>query len=318
MFSAAASPCQRIDSKLFPGLQVWVKRDDLLHPLVSGNKFRKLKYPLLALNGRRAHLVSMGGIWSNHLHALAHAAVLHGHSATLLVRAAPGMDSAMLEDCRALGMQVQYVSRDDYRRLREEPDAWRHHVMQPGPQHVWLPEGGSAAAALHGVAELADEAIAQLGFVPDQVALACGTGATLAGVLAGLAGRSQVLGVAALRQAEYLHRDIARLQREAGYPVQQNYQLLTQFHHGGYAKISPALSAFCQRFAEETGILPEPVYTGKMFYALHQLALENVLPAGSRVLAVHTGGLQGLRGWATSHQHPSPEGSKVQTVRRLW
>ena len=294
MFFAANSPCQLVHSQLFPACELWIKRDDLLHPQVSGNKFRKLKYPLQALAGQDVHVVSMGGIWSNHLHALAHALAGSSHAGTALVRGAAGMHSAMLDDCRALGLQLRWLSRTDYRELREDPQAWRRHLPAADAHYVWLPEGGSAAAALHGVAEMIDE----LPFLPDAIFVACGTGATLAGLLAGLRGRSQVFGVAALPNAGYLRAEIAGLLAAAGYPDYQNYQLLTDYHHGAYARVNAELLDFCARFHADTGILLEPVYTGKMLFALRQLWLADAFPASAKIMAIHTGGLQGLRGIA--------------------
>lgn len=299
----AVFPCQPVQSDLFPGIRLWMKRDDLLHPEVSGNKFRKLKYPLLALSGQPL-VLSMGGLWSNHLHALAHALQLRGWPGRFLVRAHAGMDSAMLADCRALGMQLVYVSREDYRRLRQEPDFWRQCAQLDGglTEAVWLPEGGSAASALHGVAELVPELEQELGFLPDHVWLAAGTGATAAGVLAGMRGRGQVTAVASFPNAAYLQQEIMQLLGLAGYPQWQNFQLLSDFHHGGYARISPELTEFCKKFYASTGIPTEPVYTGKMLYALHQLCLSGLVPPGQTVVAVHTGGMQGVRGfpgWAS-------------------
>ncbi|MFZ6751581.1 1-aminocyclopropane-1-carboxylate deaminase/D-cysteine desulfhydrase [Undibacterium sp. Ren11W] len=294
------SPLQVLKSRFFPGIQLWVKRDDLLHPMVSGNKFRKLKYPLLALQDSSPTLVTMGGAWSNHLHATAHAAKLAGYPALALVRGyaqGQGQITATLEDCLALGMQLQFVSRDSYRQLRDVPGAWRQYVTAPTPQHVWLPEGGSDPAALPGVAELVTEIVSQLGLVPDTVLVACGTGATLAGILAGMQGRGRVLGVAAIKNAEYLHAEIAGLLCRAAYPAQSNYELLCDFHHGGYAKAPPALRQFCLELTAETGLSLEPVYTGKMFYALHQLLAAGKFQRGERVVAIHTGGLQGARGF---------------------
>ncbi|MFZ6871724.1 1-aminocyclopropane-1-carboxylate deaminase/D-cysteine desulfhydrase [Undibacterium sp. Di27W] len=293
LFTGPASPCQQVCSQLFPGLDLWVKRDDLLHPQVSGNKFRKLKYPLLGLQGQRSHVVSMGGIWSNHIHALAHAAHALGLPATALIRGANGMHSAMLDDVKALGMQVHFVNRDAYRQLRLDESAWRSHLDSPVADTLWLPEGGSAPQALQGVAEL----IAELPFLPDYLVVACGTGATLAGLLAGLQGRSKVLGIAAISQGDYLRAEISRLLTQAGYPDHQNYELLTEFHHGGYGKAPPELQAFCQQFQQETEIALEPVYTGKMLFALRQLWHDGCLAQNARVIAIHTGGLQGARGF---------------------
>lgn len=295
-----SSPLQVLKSRFFPGIQLWVKRDDLLHPAVSGNKFRKLKYPLLALQGSAPSLVTMGGAWSNHLHATAHAAHLAGYPALALVRGyaqGQGQMSATLDDCLALGMQLQFVSRETYRQLRDIPDAWQQQVAALSAQHVWLPEGGSDPAALPGVAELVTEIVDELGQLPDSVLVACGTGATLAGILAGMQGHGRVLGVAAIKNGEYLHAEIASLLRRAAYPELSNYELFCDFHHGGYAKAPPVLRQFCQDLSAETGLPLEPVYTGKMFYALHQLVMAGKFRAGERVVAVHTGGLQGARGF---------------------
>jgi 1-aminocyclopropane-1-carboxylate deaminase len=295
LLTSPGSPCQQVHSQLFAGMDLWMKRDDLLHPQVSGNKYRKLKYPLLGLQGRRSHVVSMGGIWSNHIHALAHAAHALGLPATALIRGAEGMHSAMLEDVRALGMQVRFVNRETYRQLRLGESAWRTHLEDAGANALWLPEGGSAPLALRGVAEL----IAELPFIPDYLAVACGTGATLAGLLAGLQGRSKVLGIAAISGGDYLRTEITRLLVDAGYPDYQNYELLTEFHHGGYGKVAPELLDFSRQFVHETSIPLEPVYTAKMLFALRQLWHHAYLAPDARVIAIHTGGLQGARGFVS-------------------
>jgi 1-aminocyclopropane-1-carboxylate deaminase len=235
----------------------------------------------------------MGGPWSNHLHALAHAGALGGWPTTALVRGAAGLESATLDDCRRLGMQIQFVSREDYRQLREDPQAWRRHLAVNDDSHVWLPEGGSAPAALRGVAELVDE----LPFIPEVIMVACGSGATLAGLLAGLQGRGRVIGIAVLKNADYLHQEIARLLQEAGYPTYQNYELITDAHHGGYGKAPPELRQFCRDFLEDFDVPIEPVYTGKLFHAIRKMQQAHAFRADERVLAVHTGGMQGARGF---------------------
>ena len=305
LFNHSFSPLETLNSRFFPNTRLWVKRDDLLHPLVSGNKFRKLKYPFIALQNFSPTLVTMGGAWSNHLHAIAHAAKIAGYPVMALVRGHDGdnkpLMTATLLDCQQLGMQIHFVSRSDYRELRQNPNAWRKHIENASASHVWVPEGGSTAAALHGVAELVDElfdtTIDDKVFVPDTLVVACGTGATLAGLLAGLQGRGRVLGISAIKNAEYLRGEIASLLQQAGYPVYQNFELLTDFHHGGYAKAPPVLRQFCDDFSFETGIQIEPVYTGKMFYAIHKLAEAGQFSPTERVVAIHTGGLQGARGF---------------------
>lgn len=293
-FSSLPSPCQPIGTPSFLGRAVWVKRDDLLHPEVSGNKFRKLKYPLLALRGQSVTLATMGGPWSNHLHALAHAGALFGWPTRGLVRGPQATASATLDDCRRLGMQLQFVSRDEYRALRDIPEEWRRHVDHADDSHVWFPEGGSTPAALRGVAEL----IHELPFIPEVIMVACGTGATLAGLLAGLQGKGRVIGIAVLKNAEYLHKEIALLLQQAGYPAYRNYELITDAHHGGYGKAPPELRQFCRDFSQELGMPIEPLYTGKLFFALKKMVQANAFREDERIVAIHTGGLQGARGFA--------------------
>jgi 1-aminocyclopropane-1-carboxylate deaminase len=291
------TPCQKLPDENLFGMPLWIKRDDLIHPVVSGNKYRKLKYPLLAVaeqakqSGLTPTLVTMGGIWSNHVHASAYAAAELGYRSHALIRGHVGMDSAMLQDCRARGMTIQFVDRASYRQLREKNDCWQT-LVKPDSAQVWLPEGGSAPSALHGVAEL----IAELPFVPDVMMVACGSGATLAGLLAGLQGRGHVIGIAVLENADYLRVEVSRLLRQAGYPDYQNFQLLTEFHHGGYAKVSSALQQFCGDFIHHYQVPIEPVYTGKMFFALKSLIEAGNIRCNETVICLHTGGLQGARG----------------------
>jgi 1-aminocyclopropane-1-carboxylate deaminase len=293
------SPIQVIDNPALLGMPVWIKRDDLLHPFVSGNKYRKLKFPLMSMEddsirtGEIPLITTMGGIWSNHLHATAYVAAELGFQSCGLVRGNAAMQSAMLDDCRVQGMQIQFVDRATYRDLRENPPfVTAQSVANSNLRKYWLPEGGSVPASLHGVAEIIEE----LDFIPDVILVACGTGATLAGLLAGLKGRGRVVGIAALKNAEYLHGEIARLLQQAGYPPYQNYQLLTDYHHGGYAKVTPPLIQFCRDFTEQSEVPIEPVYTGKVFYALRELIKSGYFQSHEKLMVLHTGGLQGARG----------------------
>jgi len=283
-------------------MPVWLKRDDLLHATVSGNKFRKLKYPLLNESAKGPGprcLVTMGGLWSNHVHASAYAAAACGMTSHAFIRTHPGMNSAMLDDCRAWGMQVTVVDAAAYRRLRADEEYWRTLLPAAATNQrgqFWLPEGGSAPLSLRGVAELVEELGDPL---PDTIVLACGTGATLAGLLAGLNGRGRVVAIAVLNQAEHLHGEVARLLRQAGYPPHRNYDLRCEFAHGGYARVSEPLLATCSSFQAATGVAVEPVYTGKAVHALRALAQRaGYFAPGERVLLLHTGGLQGARGSA--------------------
>lgn len=295
IFLSQASPLQAIDNHLFPGIDLWIKRDDLLHTTVSGNKFRKLKY-LLQDVAKDTLLVSMGGAWSNHLHALAHAAQLCALPCLGLVRGLRNPHAALtptLQDCADLGMRLHYLSRETYRQLRLSPTLWQTEIQEDPRRCLWLPEGGMSSVALRGVAELIDE----LDFIPDTIVTACGTGTTLAGLVAGMQGQGRVLGIAAVQNAHFLAPQVTTLLQQAAYPAWQNFEIRTDFDHGGFGKISPSLRDFCLRFEHDYHIDIEPVYTGKMLYAVHQLAHSHYFRPGERVIVVHTGGLQGKRGY---------------------
>lgn len=288
-FASPASPCQLIHSELFPGIQLCIKRDDLLHATVSGNKFRKLKYPLQHIQQQGAAVLSMGGVWSNHIHALAFACQRLGIAVKALIRGEA--ETAMLADCRAWGMEIEFVSRQDYRQLRALPTYWGQYVNQANT--VWVPEGGSSALALTGVAELVDE----LPFIPDYLWCAAGTAATLAGIVQGLRGRAAAIGVTAIAQGDYLHAEVARLLKENQQTDWQNYRLICDQHLGGYAVVNQELRDFCEQFLQHSGILCEPVYTGKALFALSRECQRGAFKAGATVCFIHTGGLQGLRGF---------------------
>lgn len=288
-FASPASPCQPLQSDLFPGIQLSIKRDDLLHMTVSGNKFRKLKYPLQQVQAQQANVLSMGGVWSNHIHALAYACHSLNIPAKALIRGE--QETAMLADCRAWGMEIQFVSRQEYRQLRASESYWVQYMNHANT--IWIPEGGSDVLALRGVAELINE----FSDLPDFFWCACGTSATLAGLVLGLQGRAEVIGVPVIAKGDYLTSEIPRLLQAYGAQNLSNYRLICDQHLGGYAVVTPALREFCHQLWSETGLLCDPVYTGKALFALSKFCQAGHFAPGSRVCFVHTGGLQGLRGF---------------------
>ena len=281
----------KIDDPLLDQYQIklWIKRDDLLHPIISGNKWRKLKYTLdHALSEGADTLISMGGAYSNHLHALAYVGKALGLKTIGLVRGEqPETLTPTLSDLQNWGMVLKFVSRFDYRLLRQ----YKGFYDLPGlkPRQYWLPEGGAQALALKGVAELVNE----IDVAYDILCVPCGTGATLAGIIDMVPDQVSVMGFAALKNAEFLQTDVESLLPR---PC-SNWQINMDYHFGGFAKTSAELMTFMADFEFKTGIPLEPVYTGKMIYAIYNLITKHTFKPGQRIIAVHTGGLQGKRGF---------------------
>ncbi len=285
-----SSPLTPISDPLLTAnnLTLWLKRDDLLHPVISGNKWRKLKYNVDdALSKGADTLVSMGGAYSNHLHALAYAGnILNIKTIGFIRGERPIALTPTLQDMAEWGMDLRFVSRSEYRLLRNYKD-WQD---LPGIKNneYWLPEGGANALALKGVAEIADE----IDIPIDAVCVACGTGTTLAGLINAVPREVSVLGFVALKNAQYLEGEVrSLLTRDC-----HHWAILQGYHFGGFAKCDSKLTMFMDDFEEKTLIPLEPVYTGKMLYGIYDLIAKGYFPSGCRLVAVHTGGLQGKRG----------------------
>ncbi len=280
----------KIDDPLLEQYQIelWMKRDDLLHPVISGNKWRKLKYSLdHALSSGADTLVSMGGAYSNHLHALAYVGMVLGLKTIGLVRGEqPEILTPTLLDMKDWGMELKFVSRSDYRILRQYKGC--HDLPGLKPRQYWFPEGGALGLALKGVAE----SIAEIGIPYDTLCVPCGTGATLAGIIDAAPEQVSVLGFAALKNAGFLAADVETMLSQS----RNNWQINLDYHFGGFAKINAELSAFIEDFELKTTIPLEPVYTGKMMYGLYDLIKKRSFKLGERIIALHTGGLQGKRG----------------------
>lgn len=268
-------------------IELYIKRDDLLHPVISGNKWRKLKYSLdHALSLGSDTLISMGGAYSNHLHALAYVGKVLGLKTIGLIRGEqPLVLSTTLNDIKRWNMELRFVSRTDYRLLRQ----YKNYNTLPGLKsgEYWLPEGGATNLALQGVAEL----ITEIGIPYDSFCVPCGTGATLAGVAEVASESVSVLGFAALKNASFLTADVDALLSQS----RNNWQINLDYHFGGFGKINAELSAFIEEFELKSAIPLEPIYTGKMIYGIYDLIKKNYFKPGQRIIALHTGGLQGKK-----------------------
>ncbi|WP_400192462.1 1-aminocyclopropane-1-carboxylate deaminase/D-cysteine desulfhydrase [Hymenobacter sp. B81] len=288
------------------GVRLRLLRDDLHHPALPGNKWRKLQ-PNLREARRQGHttLLTFGGAYSNHLAAVAAAGVLYDFQTVGIVRGEPAAArNSTLARCAAAGMQLHFVSREQYRR-RSEPDWQAELLARLGPAYL-LPEGGTNGLAVQGCAEIVRElAAAHQSY--DALTVACGSGGTLAGLVAGAGGHGRVVGISALKgHAPGLRAEVAALVHEATGQSFDNWELRTEFHFGGYARYSAPLLAFIGQFYQRHGILLDPVYTGKLLYGTLALIEQGYFAAGSTVLAVHTGGLQGWAGFTERFGAPPP------------
>ncbi|WP_158618242.1 1-aminocyclopropane-1-carboxylate deaminase/D-cysteine desulfhydrase [Chitinophaga lutea] len=260
-------------------------RLDRLHPVVSGNKWFKLKYNLLAATGRP--VVTFGGAYSNHLVATAAACREQGIACTGVVRGEqPAVPGHTLQQAGEMGMQLVFVSRDDYRRLTQQGDASAVYRITGARDAYVIPEGGHNALGVKGCEEILPLAG---GASFTHVICAVGTGTTLAGLI-NSATSQQVTGISVLKGAFSLNNSTAELIHPGN---RTSWQLLHDFHEGGYGKISERLIGDMNDFYRQTTIQTDRVYTGKLVLAVRLLLAENFFPPGSRLLLIHSGGLQG-------------------------
>jgi 1-aminocyclopropane-1-carboxylate deaminase/D-cysteine desulfhydrase-like pyridoxal-dependent ACC family enzyme len=291
----AASPLQKIESEILKlkGIELFVKRDELIHPEVQGNKYRKLKYNLQeARKQKKDLLLTFGGAYSNHIYSTAAAAEFFGIKSIGIIRGErPPILSATLQFAQQHGMGLHFVSRSDYPGF-SAPENLAQLYKRFG-DFYFIPEGGTNKFALKGVAEI----IGELNISFDFICTACGTGGTAAGLLSGLKGKAYVIGFSSLKGEDKLTGVIKSLNQEFDGLVYNNFTLNFDYHFGGYARIKPELIDFIKDFHVKNKIQLEPVYTGKMFFGLFDMIVKNKFKPGSRIVALHTGGLQGLKGF---------------------
>ena len=291
------TPVQQIKHPLFDAKKItlYIKREDLVHPEISGNKWYKLKHNLrYAKSQGIRRLISFGGAYSNHLHALAYAGHALGLETVGFIRGERREPlNPTLKDAEAWGMSLRFLPRSDYRR-RHDQDFVAHLTKRLEPCLV-IPEGGANSLALLGCGEIVEGIYQQLES-PDYLCVPCGTGATLAGIVNAVDVRTKVLGFPALKGVESLQHDIHAMLAQCGYNGGVDWRLIDRFHCGGFAKVNSELARFMDGWCKKTGVALEPVYTGKMMMGVCQLAEEGYFPSGTQVVAVHTGGMQGLRG----------------------
>lgn len=278
------------------GVTVYLKRDDLIHPEFPGNKWRKLKYNLVAARDQvRTSLVTFGGAYSNHLRATAAAGRLLGFSTVGLVRGEEHLPlNWSLKYAADQGMRFEYMDRETYRR-KHEPEVLSA-IRLRHPAAYLIPEGGTNELAVRGCAELP----AELTVPTDFVCCPCGTGGTLAGIAAGLPPGTRALGFAVLKGAQFLDDEVHDLHRRTYGRTFENWSIEHGFHFGGFAKVRPALLEFIEDFEQRHGIRLDRIYVAKMMYGLIELVEAGRFPSGSTITAVITGD--------TGDSAPTPSG----------
>ncbi|UKM64806.1 pyridoxal-phosphate dependent enzyme [Flavobacteriaceae bacterium GSB9] len=279
---------QRVALPKSMDVELFLKREDRIHPFVSGNKYRKLKYNLSEVKKQGfTTLLTFGGAFSNHIAAVASAGnsigfktigIIRGEELKSKINVNPTLGFA-----KQKGMQLEFVSREFYR--EKHSTRFLNILRERFGDFYLIPEGGTNNLAVKGCEEILTEDDKQFDFICCSV----GTGGTISGLINCSKVRQQVLGFPALK-GDFLQQDISKFANK------NNWELITNYHFGGYAKINEELVTFINRFKNNFSIPLDPVYTGKMMYGIFNMIEKKYFPEGSKILAIHTGGLQGVEG----------------------
>lgn len=287
MLSYAPTPIQEIHDPAFDkaGVRVLIKREDLNHRFVSGNKWWKLKYNLEeALRLKHTTILTFGGAYSNHIYATAAAANELGLKSIGIIR---GEETSPLNQTLSFassqGMQLAFVSREVYQKKTEE--SFFNQLHERVGNFYSIPEGGTNELAVKGVTELAQA----LGNEFDYLCCAVGTGGTMAGLIQGVSNEKEVIGISVLKGGAFLNEEVNKFLKK---PF-DNWRIEVDYHFGGYAKRNNALVSFINQFESHQSLLLDHVYTGKLFVGVVDLIHKNYFKRGSTILVLHSGGLQG-------------------------
>lgn len=265
-----------------------IRREDLIHPFVSGNKFRKLKYNLREAKAQHFKtLLTFGGAYSNHIAAVAFAGKENGFATIGIIRGDELADqisvNPTLQFAQKCGMTLVFISRSDYR-LKEEDSFLEDLNRQLGAFYL-IPEGGTNELAIRGCEEILTPEDA----VFDYICCAVGTGGTISGLIKSALPHQKILGFPSLK-GSFLDEEIRK------FVLKDNWALLKEYHFGGYGKVSRELIEFINDFRQKNDVALDPIYTGKMLFGVMDLIQNRYFPKGSTILAIHTGGIQGIQG----------------------
>ena len=279
---------QKLISSFPNSISVQIKREDLLHPFVSGNKFRKLKYNLLQAKVENQNtILTFGGAFSNHIAAVAYAGKEQGFQTIGIIRGDELFDkideNPTLKFAQSCGMVFKFVSREDYR-LKSE-NSFLEDLKEEFGTYYLIPEGGTNSLAIKGCEEILTESDSEF----DYICCAVGTGGTISGIINSILPHQKVLGFPALKGV-FLKEEIRTFVQN------DNWELLTDYHFSGYAKVNAELIGFINHFYLENQIPLDPIYTGKMVFGVIDLIKKNYFPVKSKILLIHTGGIQGIQG----------------------
>lgn len=273
----------------FPNeISLYLKREDLIHPFVSGNKFRKLKYNLLkAKEEKKTKLITFGGAFSNHIAAVAYAGKENNFDTIGIIRGEE-LESQIDENptlrfAQECGMIFQFVTREEYK--NKTTDLFFKKLKIRYGDFYLIPEGGSNSLAIKGCEEILTEEDSQF----SHICCSIGTGSTISGIINSAYLNQKIIGFPSLK-GDFLSEDIRK------FAVKSNWELQSDYHFGGYGKINEVLVRFINDFFEQTKIPLDPIYTSKMMFGIVDLIKKGYFPEGSKILAIHTGGLQGIKG----------------------
>ena len=281
-------PNQQINIQFPNQITLHIKREDLIHPFVSGNKFRKLKYNLLqAKTEGKTKIITFGGAFSNHIAAVAYAGKEHDIETIGIIRgeelSSKISENPTLTFAQNCGMKFDFITRDDYR--NKDTISFIEKLEEQHGAFYLVPEGGTNELAIKGCEEIltTDDSFFT------HICCSVGTSGTISGIINSAKPNQKIIGFPALK-GSFLSDDIRN------FVTSTNWELQSDYHFGGYAKINEELIRFINAFREQIGIPLDPIYTGKMMFGILDLINKGYFPEGSKILVIHTGGLQGIEG----------------------
>lgn len=288
IFNVDQSINQKINLPAKYSVELYLKREDAIHPFVSGNKYRKLRHNLKKAQQQNAKLlITFGGAYSNHIAAVAFAGQAYGFKTLGIIRGEELEHkingNATLTYAKACGMDLKFISRSNYKQ-KHTPE-FINNLEKNYNNFYLIPEGGTNNLAIKGCEEI----LTDNDKIFNYVCCAVGTGGTISGLINSASKNQKILGFPALK-GSFLQEDISK------FVSNRNWKLITDYHFGGYGKVKNELVSFINQFKLEQKILLDPIYTAKMMFGIYSMLDSGYFEPGSKILAIHTGGLQGIAG----------------------